>query len=178
MGAVTAPSRPHSTISRRRSSKSWRSGSTRRPRAPRRLRPRRWSSARITTRGLDKTHGINESILVLLLQNIGDDLTSGRWTCEAAGAGSPAERTIGTGVNPARASEWIVRMLLIFDLLPPIDVKLDSPRAVRRFVSEDIVAGLAKGSMMIRTTFRRRPGCSRACKGSTVPSGPARGSSR
>ena len=36
-------------------------------------------------------------------------------------------------------------MLLSFELLPPIGVNLDSPRAVRRFVSEHIVAGLVGG---------------------------------
>ncbi len=50
---------------------------------------------------------------------------------------------VNAGVDPARAGEWIVRMLLSFELLPPIGVNLDSPRAVRRFVSDHIVAGLA-----------------------------------
>ena len=45
-------------------------------------------------------------------------------------------------VDPGRASEWIVRMLLSFELFPPMGVNLDSPRAVRRFVSDHIVAGL------------------------------------
>jgi AcrR family transcriptional regulator len=88
--------------------------------------------------------GINESILVLLLRNIGDDLTKRSvdlWKPRVRAAQQRGE--VDTGVDPARASEWIVRMLLSFELLPPIGVNLDSPRAVRRFVSEHIVAGLA-----------------------------------
>jgi hypothetical protein len=37
-------------------------------------------------------------------------------------------------------------MLLSFELLPPIGVNLDSPRAVRRFVAEHIVDGLTGAS--------------------------------
>ena len=90
--------------------------------------------------------GINESILVLLLRNIGDDLTKRSvdlWKPRVRAAQQRGE--VDTGVDPARASEWIVRMLLSFELLPPIGVNLDSPRAVRRFVSEHIVAGLVGG---------------------------------
>jgi AcrR family transcriptional regulator len=90
--------------------------------------------------------GINESILVLLLRNIGDDLMKRAvelWTARVRAAQQRGE--IGAAVDPARASEWIVRMLLSFELLPPIGVNLDSPRAVRRFVSEYIVDGLRGG---------------------------------
>jgi AcrR family transcriptional regulator len=90
--------------------------------------------------------GINESILVLLLRNIGDDLMKRSvdlWKPRVRAAQQCGE--VDTGVDPGRASEWIVRMLLSFELLPPIGVNLDSPRAVRRFVSEHIVAGLAGG---------------------------------
>ena len=89
---------------------------------------------------------INESILVLLLRNIGDDLMKRSvdlWKPRVRAAQRRGE--VDAGVDPARASEWIVRMLLSFELLPPIGVNLDSPRAVRRFVSEHIVAGLAGG---------------------------------
>ncbi|WP_102141093.1 TetR/AcrR family transcriptional regulator [Mycobacterium hubeiense] len=87
--------------------------------------------------------GINESILVLLLRNIGDDLMKRSvelWKPLVRAAQDRGE--VRAGVDPARASEWIVRMLLSFELLPPIGVNLDSPRAVRGFVSEHIVAGL------------------------------------
>ena len=91
--------------------------------------------------------GINESILVLLLRNIGDDLLNrsiGLWKPLVRAAQHSGE--VGADVDPARASEWIVRMLLSFELLPPIGVNLDNPRAVRRFVADHIVAGLAGAS--------------------------------
>jgi AcrR family transcriptional regulator len=87
--------------------------------------------------------GINESILVLLLRNIGDDLMKRSielWKPRVRAARQRGE--VGAGVDPGRASEWIVRMLLSFELLPPIGVNLDSPRAVRRFVADHIVNGL------------------------------------
>jgi AcrR family transcriptional regulator len=91
--------------------------------------------------------GINESILVLLLRNIGDDLMKrsvALWKPRVRAAQQRGE--VDAGVDPGRASEWIVRMLLSFELLPPIGVNLNSPRAVRRFVSEHIVAGLSGAS--------------------------------
>lgn len=87
--------------------------------------------------------GINEGIVVLLLRNTGDDLMR-----RAIELWKPlvrdAQRTgeVGADVDAARASEWIVRVLLSFELLPPIGVNLDSPRSVRRFVSDHIIAGL------------------------------------
>src|SRR3954453_10241835 len=91
--------------------------------------------------------GINESVLVLLLRNIGDDLMRRSvelWKPRVRAAQQRGE--VGAGVEPGRASEWIVRMLLSFELLPPIGVKLDSPRAVRRFVAEHSVNGLTGAS--------------------------------
>ena len=90
--------------------------------------------------------GINESIVVLLLRNIGDDLMKRSvelWKPRVRAAQRHGE--VDGAVDPGRASEWIVRMLLSFELLPPIGVNLDSPRAVRRFVSDHIVAGLTGG---------------------------------
>ncbi|BBX93017.1 TetR/AcrR family transcriptional regulator [Mycolicibacterium boenickei] len=87
--------------------------------------------------------GINESILVLLLRNTGDDLmrrSIDLWKPYVRAAQDRGE--VGPGIAPARASEWIVRLLLSFELLPPIGVNLDSPRAVKRFVSDHIVVGL------------------------------------
>ncbi|HJT93527.1 MAG TPA: TetR/AcrR family transcriptional regulator [Mycobacterium sp.] len=91
--------------------------------------------------------GINESILVLLLRNIGDDLMKRSielWKPRVRAAQQRGE--VADSVDPGRASEWIVRMLLSFELLPPIGVNLNSPRAVRRFVSEHIVDGLSGAS--------------------------------
>ena len=90
--------------------------------------------------------GINESILVLLLRNIGDDLMKRSvdlWKPRVRAAQQRGE--VDAGVDPARASEGMVRMLLSFELLLPIGVNLDRPRAVRRFVSEHLVAGLVGG---------------------------------
>ncbi|MFY1621494.1 TetR/AcrR family transcriptional regulator [Micromonospora sp. WMMD736] len=87
--------------------------------------------------------GINESILVLLLGNIGDDLMQ-----RAVALWSPLVRKaqdrgeVESTRDAAQASEWILRMLLSFELVPPIGVNLDSPRAVRRFVRDYIVDGL------------------------------------
>jgi hypothetical protein len=90
--------------------------------------------------------GVNESIVVLLLRNIGDDLMKRSielWKTRVRVAQQRGE--VAAALDPARASEWIVRMLLSFELLPPIGVNLNSPRAVRRFVSDHIVAGLTGG---------------------------------
>jgi hypothetical protein len=91
--------------------------------------------------------GINEGIVVLLLRNIGDDLMKRSielWKPRVRAAQQRGE--VGAGVDPGRASEWIVRMLLSFELLPPIGVNLDNRRAVRRFVVEHIVDGLTGAS--------------------------------
>ncbi|WP_197376811.1 TetR/AcrR family transcriptional regulator [Mycolicibacterium baixiangningiae] len=87
--------------------------------------------------------GINESILVLLLRNTGDDLMARSldlWQPLVRAAQARGE--VRSAADPARASEWIVRMLLSFELLPPIGVDLDNPRAVRKFICDHIVAGL------------------------------------
>lgn len=87
--------------------------------------------------------GINEGIVVLLLRNTGDDLMRRAielWKPLVRAAQDTGE--IGADLDAARASEWIVRILLSFELLPPIGVNLDSPRSVKRFVGDHIVAGL------------------------------------
>ncbi|MFS0899281.1 TetR/AcrR family transcriptional regulator [Mycolicibacterium litorale] len=89
--------------------------------------------------------GINESILVLLLRNIGDDLMRRSlelWQPLVRAAQARGE--VRSNVDPQRASEWIVRVLLSFELLPPVGVNIDSPRAVRRFICDHIVAGLGE----------------------------------
>ncbi|WKG06093.1 TetR/AcrR family transcriptional regulator [Mycolicibacterium sp. HK-90] len=87
--------------------------------------------------------GINESVVVLLLRNTGDELMRRSielWKPYVKAAQQRGE--VEPGIAPARAGEWIVRVLLSFELLPPIGVNLDSPRAVKRFVTDHIVAGL------------------------------------
>lgn len=87
--------------------------------------------------------GINESILVLLLRNTGDDLVAravALWRQRVKAAQSSGE--VGAGVDPTRAGEWIVRVLFSFELLPPMGVNLDNPRAVRTFAADFIIDGL------------------------------------
>lgn len=87
--------------------------------------------------------GINESILVLLLRNTGDDLVTravALWRQRVKAAQSGGE--VGAGVDPTRAGEWIVRVLFSFELLPPMGVNLDNPRAVRAFAAGFIIDGL------------------------------------
>lgn len=87
--------------------------------------------------------GLNQSVLVLLLEHGGDELM--RHSIELwKPLVKAAQRTgeVAAGIDAARASEWIIRMLFSFELLPPIAVNLDNPRAVRRFVNDHIVAGL------------------------------------
>jgi AcrR family transcriptional regulator len=91
--------------------------------------------------------GINESILVLLLRNSGDDLVKRAvdlWKPLVKAAQSSGE--VHPGVEQARAAEWIVRILFSFELLPPMGVNLDNPRAVRKFVKNHVVDGLTGGA--------------------------------
>lgn len=86
---------------------------------------------------------IAQSVLILLLQHSGDDLMQrslGLWKPLVKAAQRRGE--VAATVDPARASEWIVRLLFSFELLPPIGVNVDNSRAVRRFVSDHIVTGL------------------------------------
>lgn len=90
--------------------------------------------------------GINESILLLLLRTIGDDLMRRAidlWKPLVKAAQSSGE--VGPGIDPGRAGEWIVRILFSFELLPPINVNLDNSRAVRKFVTDHVVTGLVGG---------------------------------
>ena len=91
--------------------------------------------------------GVNESILLLLLRNSGDDLMRRAvdlWKPLVKAARGNGE--IAPSTDPARAGEWIVRILFSFELLPPMGVNLDNPRAVRRFVTDHVVAGLTGGA--------------------------------
>ena len=101
----------------------------------------RQQSDKVTARG------INESILVLLLRNSGDDLAQRAvqmWKPLVKEAQANGE--VHAAVDPARAAEWIVRILFSLELLPPMGVNLDSPRAVRRFLTDHVVNGMTGGS--------------------------------
>lgn len=94
-------------------------------------------------RSLSTSRGINQSILVLLLEHGGDELMRRSielWKPSVKAAQRSGE--VGADIDPVRASEWIVRMLFSFELIPPISVNLDNPRAVRRFVSDHMITGL------------------------------------
>lgn len=87
--------------------------------------------------------GFNQSLVVLLLENFGEELIErsvGLWAplIRAAQRSGEADEA----VNPRHGAEWIMRVLFSFELLPPIVVNLESPRAVRNFVCDHIVAGL------------------------------------
>jgi AcrR family transcriptional regulator len=50
---------------------------------------------------------------------------------------------IRTGIDHRRAGEWIVRLLVSFAVLPSVTVDLDDDTAVRHFVRDHLVRGLA-----------------------------------
>ena len=71
---------------------------------------------------------------MLLLENFGKELIQrsvGLWAPLIRAAQDSGE--VDTAVDPRHGAEWIVRVLFSFELLPPIVVNLDSPRAVRNF---------------------------------------------
>ncbi|WP_234787406.1 TetR/AcrR family transcriptional regulator [Mycolicibacter sinensis] len=94
-------------------------------------------------RSAAEPRAINQSVLVLLLEHGGEELmrrSVALWAPLVRAAQRSGE--VSSELDAGRASEWIVRVLFSFELLPPMRVNLDSPRAVRRFVSDHIVAGL------------------------------------
>lgn len=95
-------------------------------------------------RSTAEPRAINQSVLVLLLEHGGDELMRRSvqlWTPLVRAAQCSGE--VSEALDASRAGEWIVRLLFSFELLPPMRVNLDSPRAVRRFVCDHIVAGLS-----------------------------------
>jgi AcrR family transcriptional regulator len=58
---------------------------------------------------------------------------------------SEAERRgeVRPGLDRRKAGEWIVRLLLSFAVMPSVTIDLDDPDAVRAFVRDHLVAGLA-----------------------------------
>jgi AcrR family transcriptional regulator len=88
----------------------------------------------------------SQGALVLLLDHGGDDLMQrsvAQWIPLARAAQRRGE--IAENVDVGRAAEWIVRMLFSFELLPPMRVNLENPRAIRRFVSDHIINGMTGG---------------------------------
>jgi AcrR family transcriptional regulator len=50
---------------------------------------------------------------------------------------------IRTGLDHRRASEWIVRIMLSFAVMPSVSFDIDDPDAVRSFVHDHLIVGLA-----------------------------------
>ena len=50
---------------------------------------------------------------------------------------------IRTGLDHRRASEWIVRTMLSFAVMPSVTFDMDDPEAVRSFVHDHLIVGLA-----------------------------------
>jgi AcrR family transcriptional regulator len=50
---------------------------------------------------------------------------------------------IRPGLDHRRASEWIVRTMLSFAVMPSVTFEIDDPEAVRSFVADHLIAGLA-----------------------------------
>jgi AcrR family transcriptional regulator len=54
-----------------------------------------------------------------------------------------ARGEIRAGLDHREVAEWIVRIMLSFAVMPSVVIDLDDPAAVRRFVQDHIVRGLA-----------------------------------
>jgi hypothetical protein len=50
---------------------------------------------------------------------------------------------IRAGLDHRRASEWIVRSMFSFAVMPSVTFDMDDPDAVRSFVHDHLIAGLA-----------------------------------
>jgi AcrR family transcriptional regulator len=50
---------------------------------------------------------------------------------------------IRAGLDHRRASEWIVRIMLSFAVMPSVTFEIDDPEAVRAFVHDHLIVGLA-----------------------------------
>jgi AcrR family transcriptional regulator len=53
---------------------------------------------------------------------------------------------IRTGLDHRRAAEWIVRIMLSFAVMPSVTFDIDEADAVRSFVHDHLIAGLAAGT--------------------------------
>jgi AcrR family transcriptional regulator len=85
-----------------------------------------------------------ESLLATLLSVQVDRLLTGwiefwlPFLDEAEGRGE-----IRSGLDHRRAAEWIVRTMLSFAVMPSVTFDIDDPDAVRSFVDDHLIAGLA-----------------------------------
>jgi AcrR family transcriptional regulator len=105
------------------------------------------AAAFIRTHGDDPTLTLtpaDEELFATLLTARVDGLVA-RWVEFWLPYLADAERRheVRAGMDPHRASEWIVRMLLSLVVMPSSVVDLDDPDAVRAYVQEFVVRGLA-----------------------------------
>jgi AcrR family transcriptional regulator len=85
-----------------------------------------------------------ESLLATLL-SVQVDRLLGQWIEFWLPFLDDAERRgeIRTGLDHRRASEWIVRIMLSFAVMPSVTFDMDDSDAVRSFVHDHLVVGLA-----------------------------------
>jgi AcrR family transcriptional regulator len=89
-------------------------------------------------------HGVDNALLATLLAAHVDGLVT-EWVefwqpllAEAVERGE-----IRAGLDHREVAEWIVRIMLSFAVMPSVVIDLGDPAAVRRFVQDHIVRGLA-----------------------------------
>ena len=145
--AVTTRSRPRSTIWHRRSRRRWPPRSRRDRRSPTRSRRLPSSSVHTASTRTRRTSRNQRERPLLLLRNIGDDLMKRSielW--KPQGARSAAARRSRQRGRSRAGQRMDCANVVEFRAVTTDGVNLDSPRAVRRFVADHIVAGLAGAS--------------------------------
>jgi AcrR family transcriptional regulator len=88
--------------------------------------------------------GADDALLATLLAAHVDGLVTEWvefWQPRLAEAAERGE--IRAGLDHREVAEWIVRIMLSFAVMPSVVIDLDDPAAVRRFVQDHIVRGLA-----------------------------------
>jgi AcrR family transcriptional regulator len=104
-------------------------------------------------------HHLGDELLTLRLPAEGDSLVAtllsaridrllSRWIDFWLPFLDDAERRgeIRPGLDHRRAAEWIVRTMLSFAVMPSVTFDMDDPDAVRSFVHDHLIAGLAAGT--------------------------------
>jgi AcrR family transcriptional regulator len=102
-----------------------------------------------------RTH-LDDAILTLMPAGEDDTLLAALLTTQIEGllaefvdfwqpflVDAAARGEIGDDIDHRRAAEWIVRVMVSFVVMPSVVIDLDDPAAVRAFVHDHIVRGLA-----------------------------------
>jgi AcrR family transcriptional regulator len=105
-----------------------------------------------------RTH-LDDAILTLTPAGQDDTLLAALFTTQIEGllsefvdfwqpllADAQARGEIRRGLDHRRAAEWIVRVMVSFVIMPSVVIDLEDPEAVRSFVHDHIVRGLAPSS--------------------------------